>query len=889
MRIPEHEILNKLLDDQQLSLIDKGQILRDGICPECSKKTVWIGKNTPWMLRCDRETKCGYTETIKERYPELFSNWQERYPVTQVDPKATAKAYMMYKRGLDKPGFSGLYTQGKHRLDNGNYAPTVKFDLCPGMTWERLIEDADIAIDGSGKTRIKKHNKSATYKGQFWEPPFQQLKNGDEVFIVEGIFCALSLISLGKKAVVSISSNNIPNALLDKYKGKNITWIISYDNDIAGFKRIKKCVDIFIENDEKTDVYLTEKDEDWNDAYLANKINAEYFIQSQWRGRIFMAPTANHRAYEIYGQKPFSRQVFDFDGRIYSATFNSEIFNKNRDNEPFSYNDCREQFGSATTINCVSNCTIEFCYVEKDLFTEERLYAFKVKKAQEKKPIICRLNSSSINDPRGLSTAIYASTNGASIDLSSTDLKILHRRWFDGITALIEALQFIGFDEQSRSYVFPKFAYKNGRKYSAEKEGYIQCGDKYLRSNLRGIDISTNDDYCGGKWMNDFIKVFHKNGVASLAFFTASLFARQIKETHQSFTFFELTGEPGAGKSTVIRFLWKLFGRDNFEGVDLLSASEAAYGRHLGKLSNMPFVMIESDREADESGNSKGFNWDIFKKVFDLDGVIDARGVKTNDNQTSERIFRGTLLFSQNASVQASLPMMQRIVHMHCTTEHKNSDNIPLANHFETLQSKSVSGYLHNALKNEKPFLDVYFSAYTKHSQALRSLSTVIDQRVIKCHAQIMAAVDALTILIDTFTIDQANAVNEHLTERAIIRQQRLSKDHPLMQQFWDTYDYINNEYAIVNDEAGEHTVNRQLLNHSKNPSYIAINLNHYTELCREKGQRLPDVERLKNLFHTSQYHQFVGSKKVRSRLKNGALTRCWVFAKNHEAEDLKS
>lgn len=86
MRIPEHEILNKILDDQQLKLIDKGQILRDGTCPECSKKTVWIGKSTPWMLRCDREAKCGYTETIKERYPELFSNWQERYPVTEANP-----------------------------------------------------------------------------------------------------------------------------------------------------------------------------------------------------------------------------------------------------------------------------------------------------------------------------------------------------------------------------------------------------------------------------------------------------------------------------------------------------------------------------------------------------------------------------------------------------------------------------------------------------------------------------------------------------------------------------------------------------------------------------------------------------------------------------------
>lgn len=904
MHIPEHEILDKLLSDQKLGLIDKGEFLRYGTCPDCRKKTVWVGKHALWHIRCDRESKCGYTETIKERYPELFSNWKERYPVTTINPNATAQAYMEYKRGLSQAGFKGLYKQGKFKLKNGKFAETVQFEICPGITWHRLIEDDDIAADESGKTRIIKAKKTASYKGQYWSPGFQSFSNNSVVFIVESIFCALSLHSANENAVSCISSNNIPHQLIKDHGGKGITWNVSYDNDAAGYKRIKQCVDAFKKSGEKVEVYLNEEGKDWNDAYIAKKIDSNYLEECMWRGYIFMAPSAKERAFarfafkhrkvkvredqEINTKTYSGRDVFAFDGVLYSSEFSPETFIRESSGTALEYPDSREPFSRSTIVIPVSNCTIDFCYVEKDLFTEERLYAFKVKKRDEKRPTICRLSSASINDAKALSTAILGTTNGANINLSTADLRILHRRWLDGKTIMIEALQFIGFDETTRSYVFPTFGYKNGRKYSSQVDGYIQLNDKALRTNLKGVTICDNDSYDGGKWINDFIKVFHYNGIAALGFFTASLFARQIKEAQQKFTFFELTGEPGAGKSTLIRFLWKLFGRQNFEGVDLQSLSESAYGRHLSKLSNLPFVVMESDCDGGEGKKSKSVDWDRFKKVFDLDGVVDGRGVKTNDNQTSERIFRGTLMISQNASVQASQAMMERIVHMHCTKEHKKVENRDIANGFETAAAKDFCGYMHNALKNEKLFLNTFFSCYAEHRQALLNVGQFIDDRVIDCHAQIMAAVSGLTTLIDGFTEDRCQKVSNYLIQRAIIRQGRLGCDNPIIQEFWETYHYINDEYAFVSDENGERHVNRRLLNHSKKTSYIAINLNHYIELCRAKGQRLPELAQLKDLLPTSKRYAFIGTKKVRSRLSNDALVRCWVFS-NTENEGVEN
>src|SRR5690606_25264624 len=131
------------------------------------------------------------------------------------------------------------------------------------------------------------------------------------------------------------------------------------------------------------------------------------------------------------------------------------------------------------------------------------------------------------------------------------------------------------------------------------------------------------------------------------------------------------------------RFLWKLLGRVNYEGVDINSLSASAEGRTLAQVSNMPVVFLESDKEplANMKGgrNTAGVDWERYKKISDLNGAIGSRGVKTNDNQTNDLIFRGSLVISQNATVQASPAILSRIVHLHCTTAHKRIENRPIA------------------------------------------------------------------------------------------------------------------------------------------------------------------------------------------------------------------
>ncbi|MFG9976370.1 bifunctional DNA primase/helicase, partial [Pseudomonas aeruginosa] len=101
-------------------------------------------------------------------------------------------------------------------------------------------------------------------------------------------------------------------------------------------------------------------------------------------------------------------------------------------------------------------------------------------------------------------------------------------------------------------------------------------------------------------------------------------------------------------------------------GQDPSKMTKAGLRRWLTQLSNMPMVMLEADRSDNSraGGAAKSFDWDEFKPLFN-GRALGVTGQKTAGNETYEPPFRGTLVMSQNATVQASEAIMTRIVKLH--------------------------------------------------------------------------------------------------------------------------------------------------------------------------------------------------------------------------------
>ncbi|WKD48362.1 hypothetical protein [Microbulbifer spongiae] len=877
------DVVAALEGDGALSLVLKAtsNIYREGTCPKCERKTVWISAEKPIVLRCDREDKCGYQERVRDRYPDLFENFSKRFPSSDEDPKATARAYLSIQRGFPTADIEDWFDQGFYRLPDSTWAETVRFYLYGGKEyyWERIIDKAHVEKAGQ-KAHFKKGGSS---RGKHWAPPGQEIQPEDKIFIVEGIFHCIAMTLAGYNAVAAFSCSNLPRALIEKNKGQGITWCLAYDDEPGARKHVAKYYRELKDRNERAEVLQTGSRKDWDDLYREKRLNDSTLEECQWRGRVFIAQSPKRKAYALYGWKPFGKTVIAHGDRLYAARFSLEEFNKANDNDPFDWDFSWDAFNQATKVEQISNCVPEFQYTEIDRLTGERRYFFQIQKAGSKRNYLGAFSPNALSDPRAFGLALLSHTDGGSFEGGAGDLKILKARWLDGEVARVTTLPHMGFDEDSGTYIFPGFGYRQGKFLPANAHGFLQLGDTAIKTTFEDMPVCHSDQF-SSSWWSDFVTVFHFNGIAALAYFTASLFARQIKEQHQAFHFLELTGEADAGKSTLLRFLWKLLGRDNYEGVDLLSTSISSYGRQLGKVSNLPVVVIESDRETNGSTGGrpgKSFDWDIFKKVYDLDGVIDSRGVKTNDNKTHDRLFRGTLVISQNATVQASAAMLSRIVHLHCTTAHKRPENRPLADRLKRESVKNLAGYLHRALTCEDAWLARFFAAFDRHRETLSADGGITQGRVIDCHAQLMAAVDALQVLLPACSGDLLRAVQAHLQERARDRQRRLNNDHPIVEQFWDTYHFINDQVMHIDDQDGERDLPIERLNHSIDPALIAINLNEYLEHCRKRGQELVPVAELKQLLPTSQRYPFENCKKVRSRRDQGSFPRCWVFRKS--------
>lgn len=793
---------------------------------------------------------------------------------------------MSMVRGFPLMKTESWYEQGALKLRNGDYAETVRFLLWDGCWWDRLINERDIRKNTKGGDKPTKADfKFGTqYKNKCWTPPNQTIEKGDTVYIVEGIFHAIAFSLSGYKVAAAFSCNNLPRELITANKGRNITWCLAYDAGNAGEYASLKYLKELNGFKEAARISLPHSAGiDWDDLYREEKLNDKYLEDCKWRGRLLAAESYKQKAFILYCWRPYHHTLITFKYHTYSVTVSTSDLTKALDGETLDYANDQNLFELHSKVEQVMNCEVTGLHTEVDKFTKEIKYVYNAKTPDNRTGYIIDFSASSIADKTAFSVSLQGKISYREFTGSAGDFKLLKQRWSKTGNKNIETIPFIGYDETARAYVFPQVGYKDGKCVKVNEHGYLPFKEFGIKTTLKNVNF-IHSEHFDVNILGDFIKVFDMNGLAALAYWTATLFTRQIKERHKSFPFLELTGEPEAGKSTLVNFMWKLFGRDNYEGVDLLATSSASEGRMLSQLSNLPLVALESDREPDlktKGGRpSKAVDWDSFKKIYDLDGVLMSRGVKTNDNQVNESIFRGAFVITQNASVQASPAIMTRINHLHCTTAHKKMENRPIADRLKVMPVEELAGYLHLVLCKEQEWLQVFFAAFEHHRNTLTKTTSIKSQRIIDNHAQHMAAAEALKMVFPNLNKETLQQVCKHLVLRAQERERRLSADHPLVQKFWEAYHYINDQkMTLIDEDHNETEFDDEKLNHSINPKLIAINLNEFIDHARLRNQGIFDTEDLKKVLPSSRHYPFVEDKTVKSRKKKGNA-RCFVFLK---------
>ncbi|WP_215811958.1 toprim domain-containing protein [Xanthomonas citri] len=891
------QVLSRLERDYGLKHRSGTEYMRGGKCPSCSKKELYTNHLKPWVVKCGRQSKCGRELHVKDLYDDLFGDWSKRFQPTPAAPYAAADAYLQFSRGFDLAPLKGLYTQDSHydrKISAGT--ATVRFALVKGGWWERLIDRPHRF--GKQKARFA---PGQSYAGVWWAAPatLTAMQTACEVWIVEGIFDAIALLQHGMCAVSAMSSNAFPEeSLRELAKARTadlptLVWALDNEPGARAYthKHIKRAAALGFDSRAAQIVQRDGKKTDWNDLHLraiASDDPKQWDTdvkEARYQGDLLVARSAVDKGLLMFEHDGRNDFWLDYRSRLYWFDFDTQRFDKLRkeklgdidadDGDEVAAEDLKKIKRAACSVQKIANCYPEALYFQRQEVTDESWYYFRVDFPHDGPSVKGTFTGGHVASASEFKKRLISLAAGAMFTGTGHQLDRLIEEQTEAIKT-VDAIDFVGYSKEHRAYLLGDMAVRDGELVTANEEDYFEFDKLRLKTTQKSIRLEIQRDAEAFRvdWLPWLWQCFGTHGMVAMTFWFGSLFAEQIRAGHKSFPFLEATGEAGAGKTTLLTFLWKLLGRSDYEGFDPAKSSKAGRARAMGQVSGMPVVLLEADRSEPDKAHSKTFEWDELKDFFG-GGTLATRGVRNGGNETYEPPFRGTIVITQNAAVDASEAILTRIVKLHFKRPQVTTESRIAADNLNALQVEEVSHFLVRAIRQERAILDLFAERVKVFEAKLRAQQDLRLERVIKNHAQMLALFDCLRLVV-ALPDDMVEQTRLALLDMALERQKAISADHAMVNEFWEVYEYL---------EATGH--GKAVVNHSRDAQRIAINLNHFAARAAQFSQSVPDLKVLRALLGDSRRHKFIGANvAVNSAVLKDDLTgvgttvKCWVFAK---------
>lgn len=879
----QDKVIDRLITDYAFKI--RGDWLREGRCPDCNKKSLYTHAQNPRVVKCGRLNKCGMEVHVKDLYDDLFTDWSKNYQRTAQNPNATADAYLREGRGLDINRLRGSYTQDNYFNRELNLGTaTVRFPLPDDGWWERLIDQPD--------RFPRKANIKYGYKVNgwwWWHPKNPQFPA--EIWIAEGIFDAAALAEHGLATASSISCTNYPEQSLiqlrDYYQkaGKKLPRLVwAFDNDAAGQNGIKSAIQksdqLGYDSVAAQPPYDKHRKLDWNDLHEMGRLTEKDIRDYRYYGDLLTARTAVDSAVIRYMHTRMSQFYFEHNDRTYWFELDTaklakligieshEVDDMLSDIDPSDIDQQMRKFVSQTsTTHEILNAKLEALYFQRNEVTDESWYFTRVTTAKGEKQTT--ITGDQLSSPSKLKPRLLSVFAGVLWTGNAMQLDIIAKQQMEGLKE-VKTTDFIGYSKEHSAYIFNDVAVSKGKVTSKNDHDYYKIGRLEIKSLASEPVIQLNTkDQPDFSWWTSFHRVRGDYGTIVMAWWLGSYFAEQIRAIDRSYPFFELVGQAGAGKSRLLEFMWKLSGREDYEGFDPSKSTSVAVYRNFAQVANLPICLIEGDRN-DEDGKSrfaKTFEWDSLKDAFN-GRSIRSKGVKNNGNDTYSPPFRAAIMISQNEEIQAHEAMLTRIIHIKLTRDGQTLETKHIVDALDRLPVELTSRFMAHALKHEADILHTY-SQQVRIYESQYHAADITHTRIALNHAQVAALIDALQqhVLPGLLTDQQAASAKSTLTSMARARVQRLQSDNPEVEKFWNVYDFLQMSMEC---------------NHIGSDSeLVALNLNHFYKLARENYQDLPDITLMRRLLKGSMHYKFKDANvSVNSRIMGYGTVKCWVFHK---------
>ncbi|HAV8442174.1 TPA: bifunctional DNA primase/helicase, partial [Escherichia coli] len=286
----------------------------------------------------------------------------------------------------------------------------------------------------------------------------------------------------------------------------------------------------------------------------------------------------------------------------------------------------------------------------------------------------------------------------------------------------------------------------------------------------------------------------------------------------------------------------------------------------------------------DNAQKRGAFDFDNLKSLYN-GGGIGVRGVKTNDNATYDPVFKGAVVIAQNATVNASSAIIERLVRIYTDKKRHSPDSRLAAKRLELYPVEQVSGFIHRAVSQERAIMELFMALSDSETTRLYGCENIRHQRIAKNHAQLIALVRALKCVID-IPDEWLDATCLELERMAEEQAKAVMDDLPEVMAFWEAFDYLDGITAYGVNHFGKGRQNE-----------FAVSIPQLEQVAAVHHVKIQTNPEMIKLLKAGRSRSLIGYKPVRSEVSRQAnagrgiaearekeVLKCWIFSNKEGA-----